>query len=112
MLLSVAHAPAAPAAPATAPHLPFLDVAEDNPHGERAGGFATGMTTDRAELREALDSARAAGVPPHRYATLTRQYWFAVGAENAGIDPPSSWSSDCPASSPSAPAGSPSPCRP
>lgn len=87
MLLSVAHAPAAPAAPATAPHLPFLDVAEDNPHGERAGGFATGMTTDRAELREALDSARAAGVPPHRYATLTRQYWFAVGAENAGIDP-------------------------
>ena len=83
-LLSVAHAPAAPV---TAIHAHFLDVAEDNSDGELAGGFATQMTTDQAELRAALDSARAAGVAPERYSTLTRQYWLAVGADNAGIDP-------------------------
>ena len=83
-LLPVAHAPAAPV---TAIHAHFLDVAEDNSDGELAGGFATQMTTDQAELRAALDSARAAGVAPERYSTLTRQYWLAVGADNAGIDP-------------------------
>lgn len=82
---------ASPASVGTQPHtryldISYLDIAADNPHGERPGGFATELPTDPDELRAAVESARAAGVAPEHYGTLTRQYWLAVGAENAGID--------------------------
>lgn len=77
---------ASPASVGAQPHTRYLDIAADNPHGERPGGFATALPTDPDELRAALESARATGVAPERYGTLTRQYWLAVGAENAGID--------------------------
>ncbi|AVZ39215.1 MULTISPECIES: hypothetical protein [unclassified Dietzia] len=75
-----------PAHVSAQPFAVYLDVVADNPHGESAGGFSTSMTTDREELAAALAVVRAAGVAPERYATLTRQYWLAVGAQNAGID--------------------------
>ena len=82
-MMALVHAP--PPAGAL-PYAAYLDVPADNADAEHAGGFSTTMTTDRAELRDALDVVRAAGVEPRRYSTLTRQYWLAVGAENAGID--------------------------
>ena len=75
----------APPVATAAPHLAYLDVAEDNSAGEFAGGFASQLPTDQHVLREALDSARAAGVAPERYGALVRQYWLAVAADNAGI---------------------------
>lgn len=68
------------------PYIAYLDVVEDNPHGDLAGGFASGFPTDPDELRTALDAARASGVDPARHGALTRQYWLAVSARNAGID--------------------------
>ena len=68
------------------PYSVYLDVPADNADGEMAGGVSTGMTTDVAELRAALDVVRAARVATERYSTLARQYWLAVGAENADID--------------------------
>ncbi|GAA4261022.1 hypothetical protein [Dietzia aurantiaca] len=89
MVATVGAAPAAagdPPVPYSAPAAAPLDVVEDNPHGERGGGFASSLPTDSATLRPMLDRARASGVDPARYATLARQYWLAVGAEKAGID--------------------------
>ncbi|MCD2263619.1 hypothetical protein K3888_13010 [Dietzia aurantiaca] len=89
MVATVGAAPAAagdPPVPYSAPTAAPLDVVEDNPHGERGGGFASSLPTDSATLRPMLDRARASGVDPARYATLARQYWLAVGAEKAGID--------------------------
>ena len=83
MALPGAHAGAAADPP---PYAKYLDVAVDNGDGELAGGFASRLTTDRAELRAALDVVRAAGVAPERYGTLARQYWLVVGADNARID--------------------------
>jgi hypothetical protein len=82
-VLAVVHLPAVAGAQ---PYAVYLDVAADNHDGELAGGFSTTLTTDREELGAALDVVRAAGVTPGRYQTLVRQYWLAVGAENAGID--------------------------
>lgn len=82
MTMVVAGAPVAVARP----HVPYLDVVEDNPHGEFSGSFASGLPTDTGELRQALEAARAAGEDPARYSALTRQYWLAVGADNAHID--------------------------
>ena len=82
VIMGVAAAPVAQARP----HVPYLDVVEDNPHGEFSGGFASGLPTDAGELGEALQAARAAGEDPVRYSALTRQYWLAVGADNAHID--------------------------
>lgn len=78
---AVGGSPVASAVPVTAP-----EVVEDNPHGEHSGGFASALPTDSATLRAALERARASGAAPHAYGTVTRQYWLAVGAENAGID--------------------------
>lgn len=89
MVATVGAAPAAagdPPVPYSAPAAAPLDVVEDNPHGDRGGGFASSLPTDSATLRPMLDRARASGVDPARYATLARQYWLAVGAEKAGID--------------------------
>ncbi|KAA0917424.1 hypothetical protein FQ137_14085 [Dietzia sp. ANT_WB102] len=77
---------ASPAVGVAQPVAAYLDVPVDNADGEYAGGLATTMTSDVGELRAALDAARAAGVDPGRYSTLARQYWLAVGAENAQID--------------------------
>ena len=79
--LGIAVAPAAHAAPA-----PPQQVVEDNPHGALGGGFSSQLPVDSATLRPMLDQARSSGAPPASYATLTRQYWLAVGAEKAGID--------------------------
>ncbi|MGN0101245.1 MAG: hypothetical protein ACI39C_09920 [Dietzia sp.] len=78
---------AAPTPVGAQPHTGHLDAVADNPHGEKLGGFSTALPTDPDSLRAALESARAAGVAPERYGTLARQYWLAVGARNAGIDP-------------------------
>lgn len=77
-----AWAPGAHAAPAGAATL----ITEDNPHGELGGGFSSALPVDSATLRPMLEQARASGAPPASYGLLTRQYWLAVGAENAGID--------------------------
>ena len=82
-VLPVAHAPAL--ADET-PYAQYLDVTDDNPDAELAGGFSTRLSTDPVELRAALDGVRAAGIRPERYGTLARQHWLAVGAEKAGID--------------------------
>ncbi|MFI8693924.1 hypothetical protein BFG51_01860 [Dietzia alimentaria] len=82
-VVSVVHSPTTAGA---TPYSVYLDVPADNADGEMAGGVSTGMTTDVAELRAALDVVRAARVAPERYSTLARQYWLAVGAENADID--------------------------
>lgn len=63
-----------------------IDVPVDNPVGEFGGGFAVALPTDVATLRPLLERARDSGIALERYATLTRQYWLAVSAENAGID--------------------------
>lgn len=81
--LSFVHQPAVVSGQAYAV---YTDVVADNPHGELPGGFSTALTNDSKELAAALAVVRAAGVAPERYATLTRQYWLSVGAENAGID--------------------------
>lgn len=85
MTMTATAAPGAQAGPHVA-HVAHLDVVEDNPHGDFAGGFASGLPTDPNQLRTALEAARDSGVDPARYGTLTRQYWLAVSAENAGID--------------------------
>ena len=46
------------------PYAVHLDVPADNADGEPAGGLSTGMTTDVAELRAALDVVGAARVAP------------------------------------------------
>lgn len=86
--------PAAPPAHATPPSNATAAVqvtsatsaVEDNPYGERGGGFSSALPVDSQALRPLLDRARASGADPASYGTLTRQYWLAVGAENAGID--------------------------
>lgn len=86
LMVAVAMVVAVAPAAAARPHVSYLDVVEDNPRGEFAGGFASGLPTDVRELGEALEGARAAGEDPARYSALARQYWLAVGAANANID--------------------------
>ena len=64
----------------------YLDVAEANRDGTAAGGVDPALPLDRAILESALGAARVSGVDPRRYASLLRQYWLVVGAENAHID--------------------------
>lgn len=68
------------------PTVDVVDVPVDNPVGEFGGGFSVALPTDVATLRSRLERVRDTGILPERYATLTRQYWLAVSAENAGID--------------------------
>ncbi|NMM90774.1 hypothetical protein B2J88_41705 [Rhodococcus sp. SRB_17] len=63
----------------------YLDLPEINQDGTGAGGLNPALPLDRSELESALWSVRNSGVDPSRYATLLRQYWLAVGAENANI---------------------------
>lgn len=86
LALGVGLAPRAHAAPGPLRPADWLDAVADNADGELGGGYSTALPTDRAVLRAALDRARASGVPASRYATLARQHWLAVAAENAGID--------------------------
>ncbi|WP_188587009.1 hypothetical protein [Gordonia jinhuaensis] len=50
------------------------------------GGVNPALPTDPKALRRALDSARADGVEPKRYAALLYQYWLADTTQAAGID--------------------------
>lgn len=50
------------------------------------GGVNPTLPEDRTAVRDALDAARAAGLPPHRYAALLQQYWLLDATEAAGID--------------------------
>ncbi|WP_424809203.1 hypothetical protein [Rhodococcus sp. 27YEA15] len=67
-------------------YLAYLDLADTNPDGADGGGLNPALPLDRNQLHSALESARTAGIEPRRYATLLRQYWLAVGADNAHID--------------------------
>lgn len=67
-------------------YAPYLDLPIVSADGERAGGVHPGLPDDPAILGPAVEQARAAGVPPRRYAALLRQYWLAVAAGNARID--------------------------
>ncbi|MDI9915981.1 hypothetical protein [Rhodococcus sp. IEGM 1379] len=64
----------------------YLDLPEINQDGTSAGGLNPTLPLDRSELKSALSSARNSGIDPSRYATLLRQYWLVVGAENANIE--------------------------
>ncbi|MFC7446560.1 hypothetical protein [Rhodococcus daqingensis] len=78
---------AAPTAATADPDLRgYLDVPESNRDGTAAGGVDPALPLDRASLESALVAARSSGVDPRRYASLLRQYWLVVGAENAQID--------------------------
>ncbi|WP_245717632.1 hypothetical protein [Nocardia jejuensis] len=76
----------APAAHAEGAYTAYLDLPSTNGDGSGGGGLDPALPLDPAELRTALDQARAAGVAPQRYATLLHQYWLSVATSNAGID--------------------------
>ncbi|WP_245722133.1 hypothetical protein [Nocardia crassostreae] len=83
LLLGLAAAPVAHAEPTYAA---YLDLPSVNGDGAYGGGLNPTLPLDPDELRTALDAARAAGIPPTRYATLLHQYWLAVATRNADID--------------------------
>ncbi|MEV6768535.1 hypothetical protein AB0N05_07855 [Nocardia sp. NPDC051030] len=76
----------APAAHAESAYAAYLDLPSVNGDGSGGGGLNPALPLDPAELRTALDQARAAGVAPQRYATLLHQYWLTVSTRNADID--------------------------
>ncbi len=79
----VAPGPAVTAAPATR----YLDLGMPNRDASVApGGVNSALPTTSAPLKRALDAARAAKVPPKRYAALLQQYWLTRATERAGID--------------------------
>jgi hypothetical protein len=78
--------PAAPGAYAEPAYRDYLDLPVVNGAGEAGGGLDPALPLDLPALRAAVDEARAAGVPPRRYATLLQQYWLVVATDNAGID--------------------------
>ncbi|GAB4584839.1 hypothetical protein [Nocardia sp. IFM 10818] len=77
---------ALPAAHAESAYAAYLDLPSVNGAGESGGGLHPALPLDAAELRTALDAARAAGLPPQRYATLLHQYWLVVATDRADID--------------------------
>lgn len=64
----------------------YLDLPRSNADAERNGGVNPDLPTDPVVLGAALDRARAAGVPPTRYAALLQQYWLTVATTRAGLD--------------------------
>ncbi|UGT42478.1 hypothetical protein LTV02_03395 [Nocardia yamanashiensis] len=64
----------------------YLDLPAVNGDGAGGGGLNPALPLDPAELRTALDQARAAGIAPRRYATLLHQYWLVTATRNAEID--------------------------
>ncbi|MFE3189615.1 hypothetical protein ACFXHA_11445 [Nocardia sp. NPDC059240] len=76
----------APAAHAESAYAAYLDLPSVNGDGAGGGGLNPALPLDPAELREALDEARAAGIEPRHYATLLHQYWLVVATHNADID--------------------------
>lgn len=50
------------------------------------GGVNPELPYDSAQLRDLLDSARASGVAPTRYAALLYQYWLVDATNKAGIN--------------------------
>ncbi|MFI6866855.1 hypothetical protein [Nocardia sp. NPDC050406] len=77
---------ALPAAHAESAYAAYLDLPSVNGDGVGGGGLHPALPLDPEPLRAALDQARAAGIAPHRYATLLHQYWLAVATRNADID--------------------------
>ncbi|MCU1644777.1 MAG: hypothetical protein JWN03_5052 [Nocardia sp.] len=75
-----------PAAQAESAYAAYLDLPLVNGDGSGGGGLNPALPLDPAELRTALDQARAAGIAPARYATLLHQYWLTVATQNADID--------------------------
>lgn len=75
-----------PAAHAAPSYAGYLDLPAVNGDGAGGGGLDPALPLDESALREALDQARAYGVPPRRYATLLHQYWLVVATRNAAID--------------------------
>lgn len=76
----------APTAHAESSYAGYLDLPPINGDGAGGGGLNPALPLDPAVLRDALDQARAAGIAPHRYATLLHQYWLVVATRNADID--------------------------
>ncbi|WP_067813183.1 hypothetical protein [Nocardia inohanensis] len=74
-----------PVVQAEAAYTAYLDLPSLNGDGS-GGGLNPALPLDQAELRTALDQARAAGVAPRRYATLLHQYWLVTATRNAEID--------------------------
>lgn len=63
----------------------YLDLPLTNANGEQIGGVNPSLPYDKATLKQALDNARIAQVPPTRYQALLWQYWIVVATEDAGI---------------------------
>ncbi|WP_067694832.1 hypothetical protein [Nocardia jejuensis] len=80
----VAMPPAATAAGGIDRYLDLPLVNRDAAQGP--GGVNPALPYDHAELGGLLDQARAAGVPPTRYAALLYQYWLVDATGKAGID--------------------------
>ncbi|WP_245720496.1 hypothetical protein [Nocardia uniformis] len=78
--------PALPAAHAEAAYAAYLDLPSINDDGSGGGGLHPALPLDPSALREAVEQARAAGVPPKRYATLLHQHWLVTATRNADID--------------------------
>ncbi|MEG8178706.1 hypothetical protein GZH49_09165 [Nocardia terpenica] len=81
--IALATTSVAQAAPA---YTPYLDLPAVNGDGSGGGGLNPALPLDIPTLRAAVEQARAAGIPPRRYATLLHQYWLVVATTNAGID--------------------------
>lgn len=63
-----------------------LDLPLSNLDGEQSGGIHPNLSTDLATLQKLLDTARADGLDPKRYAALLQQHWLVKAANDAGID--------------------------
>lgn len=66
---------------------PYLDLPLSNRDAAQGpGGVHPALPQSRSAVGGALDAARAAGIPPRRYAALLQQYWLLDATEAAGID--------------------------
>lgn len=64
----------------------YLDLPRSGRYGDRPGGVNPLLPTDASTLGAALHDARAAGVPPARYAALPQQFWLVRACDAVGID--------------------------
>ena len=63
----------------------FLDLPLTNANGELRGGVNPSLPYEKDTLKQALNAARSAQVPPTRYQALLWQYWIVYASGDAGI---------------------------
>ncbi|KAJ6779357.1 hypothetical protein PWT90_04022 [Aphanocladium album] len=70
---------------ALTPTLQYIDLPLTNGNGESKGGVNPALPYDQSALQQALDSARAAQLPPSRYKALLWQHWIVNATQDANI---------------------------